>query len=394
MKIYHHILVGSIVILMLSIFTPPVTAQTLPSIKLSTPFPHIEINLGQEISLEIEVKNLGVQYETLNLTVSEPENWNAALRSGDYVVKTVSLAPGENQSMELIVFYPEGENFGSYVLEITASDKVGNIVDSLDIIIDITEVSQIGKFGIVITSESPTVEGPGGSKFTYQIRVSNKSGEDRTIDLFSYAPQNWTVTFKPRFEDTVIRAVSTQAGESSRLDVEISPPPNVEAGKYTVSIQASSDPYEDNVILTVIITGTYMLSLSTPTGLLSLNAPQGEETLVPVIVKNEGSGQLTNIEIVSTQLPGWEISFEPNRVPFIPPNASAQVNVVIRPPNDSIPGDYEVRLRASAEPFFPSYTINLRVTVLGSTLWGIVGILLIVLVVVGLFVIFWRLGRR
>ena len=37
---------------------------------------------------------------------------------------------------------------------------------------------------------------------------------------------------------------------------------------------------------------------------------------------------------------------------------------------------------------------QIRVTVLTPTIWGWVGVIIVVLVVIGLMVMFWRLGRR
>ena len=38
--------------------------------------------------------------------------------------------------------------------------------------------------------------------------------------------------------------------------------------------------------------------------------------------------------------------------------------------------------------------LTLRVTVLTPTIWGWVGVIIVVLVVIGLIAMFWRLGRR
>jgi len=71
-----------------------------------------------------------------------------------------------------------------------------------------------------------------------------------------------------------VRAVNLESGAKSSLQVTVSPPSNVEAGEYDVTVQASSGAYEASLDLGAVITGTYELSLTTSDGLLNLSAPQ------------------------------------------------------------------------------------------------------------------------
>jgi uncharacterized membrane protein len=64
----------------------------------------------------------------------------------------------------------------------------------------------------------------------------------------------------------------------------------------------------------------------------------------------------------------------------------------IVPSGDAIAGDYIVKVRASND--LANGEVDLRVTVETSLLWGIIGIGLIVLVIVGLGYVFRRYGRR
>jgi len=394
LKSFHKIFAMSIMASVLLVILPlnSATIGAFPDeIKLTTSFPRIEISAGQEIELEIYVKNLGTQYETLSLVISKPENWEATLRSEGYVIKMVSLAPGENRSVELTASPPLGENVGPYTIEIKALDERGNVKDTLNIIIDIVEVSPLG---ILLSTPNPSIEGPAGEEFKFTVDVRNETGEDRDIVFSAVCPTNWTVTFKPRYETTLVRAVHIKAGERKSLEVTVSPPPNAEAGEYHTVIEAISGSYKQSLDLDAVITGTYELDLSTPEGLLNLDAPQGERTPVSLIVKNGGSAPLESITFSSTKPSGWEVVFEPSEIPLILPGASREVNARIKPPADAIPGDYSVTLRAYAEPRATSDRLELRVTVLRSIAWGLVGVFIIVLVIAGLFMIFWRLGRR
>jgi uncharacterized membrane protein len=144
-----------------------------------------------------------------------------------------------------------------------------------------------------------------------------------------------------------------------------------------------------------VITGTYEMELSTSDGLLNLSAQQGESTPVTIIVQNTGSGQLERMRFRASSPTGWEVVFEPSEIPVIPPGTYVQVVARIKPASDAIPGDYSVRLIANTSSgYILSKTLDLRVTVLGSAAWGLVGLFIIIIVVLGMVFIFWRLGRR
>lgn len=390
---FRKIFATSVVVLVLLVISNSATIGASPDeIKLTTPFPRVEISAGYEIQLEININNLGTQYETLSLVILKPENWEATLRSGGYVIKMVSLAPRENRSVELMVSPPLEENFGSHTIEIKALDERGNVRDSLEIILDSAEVSTLG---ILLSTPNPSIEGPAGEDFKFTVDVGNETGEERDIVLSSVHPTNWNVTFMPIYELTLVRAIHMKAGDRKLLEVTVSPPLDVEAGEYQVVMKVTSGIYEQSLDLGTVITGTYKFDLFTLGGLLNLSAQQGERAPVSMIVINEGSAPLASMSFASNKPSGWEVVFEPSEIPLLPPGASREVSVGIKPSADAIPGDYSITLRAfTGSPHVTSDKLELRVTVLGSIMWGLFGVLIIVLVIAGLLVIFWRLGRR
>jgi uncharacterized membrane protein len=270
-------------------------------------------------------------------------------------------------------------------------DGSGSVMDSLDIMVEIAEISPLG---ITLSTSNPTIEGPAGQDFTFIVTLKNDTGEARDIDLSAIYPTDWTVTFKSGSSSTLVRAVNLDSGAKTSLQVTVSPPSNVEAGEYDVTVQASSGAYEASLDLGAVITGTYRLSLTTSDGLLNLSAPQGESTPVSLVVNNDGSAILESVTFSSSKPSGWEVTFVPSSVSQVSPDTPAQVTVNIKPAADAIPGDYSVKIYVSAEPQATTANVEFRVTVLGSTTWGFVGLLIIVLVVAGLVFIFWRLGRR
>ena len=88
---------------------------------------------------------------------------------------------------------------------------------------------------------------------------------------------------------------------------------------------------------------------------------------------------------------GWTVKFDPATV-AVP--AGKQVNVVahVTPSGDAIAGDYVATFKATA-PVATAST-DIRVTIETSLLWGVIGIGLIAIVLIGLLWTFRRFGRR
>jgi len=64
----------------------------------------------------------------------------------------------------------------------------------------------------------------------------------------------------------------------------------------------------------------------------------------------------------------------------------------VTPSADAITGDYVTTMTATAP--LATATADIRVTVQTSTFWGVLGIGLIAIVLLGLWLVFRRFGRR
>jgi uncharacterized membrane protein len=147
------------------------------------------------------------------------------------------------------------------------------------------------------------------------------------------------------------------------------------------------------VKLTVVLTGIYKLDAGTPTGILSLEAMAGKPAIASLFVKNTGSAINRNITFSSFKPENWEVTFKPEKIESLEPNAMKQIEVTIKPAQQALVGDYSVGLMVDGEKG-SSKTVELRVTVKASTAWGWIGIIIIVFVIAGLSALFIWLGRR
>lgn len=90
---------------------------------------------------------------------------------------------------------------------------------------------------------------------------------------------------------------------------------------------------------------------------------------------------------------GWNVEFDPAQIEAIDPGGQRDVTARVTPAEKALAGDYVISFRAQPEGE-SSQSIDFRVTVRTSTLWGVAGIALVAL---SIGVVGWavmRFGRR
>ena len=142
----------------------------------------------------------------------------------------------------------------------------------------------------------------------------------------------------------------------------------------------------------VVITGTYGMEVTTSSGRLNAETVAGRRQLVELIINNTGTSELKAVKLVSEHPDGWNIEFDQDIIDSIAPGESATVKTYIQPDDKALAGDYMVKI--SAETPETVNSAEIRVMVKTSTLWGIVAILIIILLVLGLYWVFEKYGRR
>jgi len=367
-------------------------AHPFRGIRLTTPFPRIEINERQKIQFELNIINEGNVAEILDLEILGPVGWKSVIKKGNYVIKSIYINKNESRTIDFEVAPSPEAEAGTYNFVIKAISQDRILEASLNVQVDITKT--VAPSDISLSTPYPSIEGPSGIDYEFRVTVWNRGSEDRVIYFTAFHPPEWIVNFKPRYEDRLVRSLDFGAEETIVLMVTVFPPPDVEPASYNITIIASSGTLTKSLSFDLNIIGTYQLELSTLDGLLSIDAIQGRDTHVTIDIYNSGTASLENIHFSSSKPKGWDVIFEPNDISVITPGSSWQIRATIKPPSDAIPGDYAVELTSIADPYKTSDTLNLRLTVRGSVAWGFVGVSIIAFLMATLFVIFWWLGRR
>ena len=249
---------------------------------------------------------------------------------------------------------------------------------------------------IELSSPFPTLKATSGNEYEFEVEFTYIGDEDRTFDLTVDTPLNWISLMKPRYEETQISAIRLKGfqtvPEKIKLIVVPLPWDLPEPGEYTVTLTATSGEITGSIDLKAIVTALYKLELYTETGRLNTKATAGEENHVAFKLRNSGSAPIDKVTLSSSKPEGWTITFNPEKVENLEADFAQDLDVVIEPPDKAIAGDYAITLKADSKEIRDD--LELRVTVLTPTIWGWVGIGIVLLVIAGLAILFRQLGRR
>ena len=365
---------------------PPATSAA-GSVTLSTPYPAVAVPPGEKVSFTINVST--DVSDRVDLTVADvPDGWIASLRGEGFVVDGVQTTGNDPVELTLDVTVPEGAAAGSGRVVVNA--RSGPARDSLALDIRVEE----GAAGeVTLSSDFPVIEGAAGATFTFSVRLTNDTAEDLTFSLSAAGPAGWDAQARPSGQ-TQAASANVTAGGNTTVNVTATAPEGTEAGDYPIAVQAVGPDGTSEIELTARVVGNFDLEVTTQNGVLSTSGNAGSTIDQTIVVQNTGSGPLENVALSGTAPSGWTVTFDP---PAVNVPAGAEQNTAtsvahIVPSTDAIAGDYQVNVSASND--LANGEADIRVTVETSLLWGIVGVALIILVIVGLGYVFRRYGRR
>ena len=361
----------------------PPTALTL-----STTYPSITVDPGGTAKFPLQVTSPVV--ERVDLTVTgAPDGWTTTLKGGGLIVGSVTTTgTSESPALELDVKVPAGTAPSTQQLRVLASAPSGRAELTVDVVIADTSGGAVS-----LTTDVLGQRGSSTTTFTFNLKLANDTAQELTFGFEGVGPEGWTVTVQPAGQAQAASVV-VGAGDTENVTATVKPALDASAGDYPIQVTASAGDYSASAQLVVQITGSYSLRLTTADQRLSTNVTAGGSTVFPILVVNTGSADLANVALSATPPTDWTVTFDTPTIAAIPVGGQATANVTITPANEAIAGDYIVSLSAKADQVTAPSTIAVRTTVETSSVWGFVGIGLIVLVLIGLFLVFRRYGRR
>ncbi|MCE5346014.1 MAG: NEW3 domain-containing protein [Bacteroidales bacterium] len=376
LRLFTSLLLG---IFCLSSHAYPVT----DSVTLYTPYTKISVPPGQSIDYAIDVINNGREIKTVDISLAGmPKGWNYTLKAGGWTIGQISILPGERKSFSLNVGVPYKVNKGSYRFKVLAGGSY-----SLPLVVSISEQ---GTFKTEFSTEQPNREGQANSSFTFNAVLKNQTADKQLYTLTANASRGWNVAFKSNYQQ--VTSVNIEANSTQSIEIDIKPPENIEAGRYKIPIVASTNTSSSSIELEVVITGSYKMELTSPTGLLSTNITAGKYKRVELIVNNTGSSELADIKFDFSAPSKWDVTFDPKKVDKLQAGKSAKVFATIKADKKAIPGDYVTNLEAKTPE--TSSRASFRISVETAMLWGWIGVLIIIAALGSVYYLFRKYGRR
>ncbi len=373
------------------VYVLPVFAQAGADtpLLLSTRYPSQVVEAGQTVTISLTLRNKGEKPLIVRLEMQElPEGWKATFRGGGRIIKAVYVEPDKTASVDLRLEQPDNVEAKTYNFVVAARGDGAEATLPIELAVQEKLPPKL-KFDV----ELPVLRGTTSTNFRFEGTLKNDGDEEITVNLEFQAPNGFQVVFKPGYGSQEVTSLPVPANGSKRLNIEVKVPRNTQAGRYPIRVRAVGGDAEATVDLAVEITGQADLSVTAPEGRLSANAYVGKETPLTIIVQNMGSAPARNVEMSATEPAGWKVEFEPKRIDEIPAGQQVEVKAKIRPADKAVAGDYMVTIRANAEGGVYDST-DFRITVLTSTMWGVVGIALIAVAVAVVGLAVMRFGRR
>ena len=319
------------------------TAAAAGGLEMSTAYPGLTVQAGDELEFSLDFDNSSSTGSSVALSIASiPEGWSGSFEGDGSEISRVYVKSGENSdAASFLVTVPDDAAEGTYSIVLQASGGGMSSSLTLELTVGTEEAG-----GSALTTEYAQQEGSSGTSFTFNTTIQNSTAQEQSYSFSANAPSGWTVAFRPSGESTQVAAVSVDARSSQAMEVEVTPPNGVEAGEYSIPISAISGTETLSSELTVTITGSYVLELSTPSGLLSFDANAGRQTAVTLTVTNGGNVDLQNITLASSAPEGWTVEFSQSSIDVLEAGATQEITATFTPSESAMSGDYMATLTA------------------------------------------------
>ena len=353
-------------------------------ITLTTPYPAIAVAPGATPSFDISVTTRAPGRVGLSVG-TVPTGWTAVLRGGGFTIDGVESDGSTATKVTLNVTVPTDAKEGTTHIDVKGTISGASTTLPVDI-----RVAPNAAGDVTLTSDIPQLKGASDATFPFSLTLKNDTPEDLPFSVVATGPAGWTVTAQVGSQAQAASVV-VKAGSSSTVSVSAKPADGTAAGKYPIAVDATSGSRSAHADLSVEITGSYNLALSTADQRLNMSGTAGSVSDITLTLTNSGTADVEGAAMSATAPSGWKTDFD---TPTVTVPAGKTVNVVahVTPSSDAIAGDYVTTFKATAP--VATASADVRVTIQTSLLWGIVGIGLIALVLVGLWWTFQRYGRR
>jgi uncharacterized membrane protein len=208
-----------------------VASQPVGGIALETEFPTLRGGPDDTFRYDLQLTNQTPDEITLAFDAVGPEGWVlTAGPASEQQASTVTVAPGESESVTVEATPPGDVAAGSYPIEVRA---VGDgLTGSLTVN---AEVTGQGSLTLVTPGQRLDIDGEAGDTTSTPLLVVNDGAAPLADVTFSAdPPEGWEVEFDPE----TLEAVAP--GETQQVTARIQPSSDAVAGDYAIAVSARS----------------------------------------------------------------------------------------------------------------------------------------------------------
>ena len=358
------------------------SAKAATNLELYTPYRQLTAAPGDSINYSIDLINLtdSTQLANLGFTTNH-KDWEYELTTGGKNVQQLAVKAGDSQTLSLRLDVPLQVDAGQYQFTVNAGDASMNLS---------VVVAEKGTYNSSFEIKQDNMEGYAGSNFTFSATLRNQTAEEQTYALAAAPENGWEVRFQSN--SNYVSSITLEPNATQTLTIQVNAPEGVAAGDYNIPIAAYNNATKAESSINVSIIGSYGLSLKTADERLNTSITAGDSKTIELIIENTGTATLENISLSSITPTNWQAQFEPKTVSSLEPGKTATVQAVVTSSEEALPGDYAMSISARTDQ--KSADVSIRATVKSSVLWGWIGVSIIVAVLVAIYGLFRRYGRR
>jgi len=357
---------------------------------LLTDYPSQTVRAGEVTTIRVKVNNAGLLPQPLALALNGvPAGWRIDLLGGGQPIGAVMAGVNQDVTVQLRVEVPKNAPPGSQTVVLMAKGQLGQQATPA---VDASPSAPTEPAKLSLKSRLPSLRGTPRSAFEYTLTVGNDSGKDLTVALAAQGPANFQSSFTEGYGSNEISSIPIEAGQTKDIKLKVTPPRDVRAGDYPVLVRVAAEGATAETRVILQVSGQGRLALSTRDGRLSGEGEIGATSTYTLVLANDGTAPVDEVELSGTVPANWKIEFNPRSIASIAPNDKKEVQVLVTPADKAVAGDYMASFRAAARG--EQASADFRITVTTSTLWGIVGIGIIAVALLVLLGAVARFGRR
>ncbi|WP_223154602.1 COG1470 family protein [Aestuariibaculum sediminum] len=240
------------------------------------------------------------------------------------------------------------------------------------------------------SSDLINIETSIGQVFRYTTTLQNNTSEDQVYQLTTKVPEGWRGIFKTKGKQ--VTSIKVDHGKREIINLELFPSYEAKPDKYKVSVIAKSLKESLTLNLEAVVSGSYELKISTPSGRLSEKITEGDQEEILLTIKNTGSLNLNDIELNSKTPPKWSAVFKPSKIDRLSPGETKNITAILTVPDKTIAGDYMSTFTAKNANSKDEATF--RISVVTSLASGVLGALIILTAIIVVYILIRKFGRR